>query len=407
MTNKFLLGLSAILIAGACAKENYPSNGSNPPVNVQSVQALGAANASFGLDLFQEVVNRHPQENILISPWSVQTAFLMALNGANGNTAQQIQQSFYLGGQHPDTLNFLQKQLRILMEQQSGHPVLKSANAFFYDANRLQVLPAFSNTLTNHYAAHLAVENFSDPNTKSTINNWVKQQTNGKIEEIIQTISSEDLAFLINAIYFQSDWERGFPSEFVRNHNFTEFDGSSSSVPFVFDDNTFQYSTANGLKMVEVPFKGLAFSMQFIMPDQPTTQTQWVQQITPTQLQQLQNQASEQRLFFGFPKLQLKFNVGLIPDLYNLGVADAFEPGAANFSNLGTPLIGPNIYISSVEHSAVLKVDEKGAEGAAVTSLGFSTTSMPPSVVFDHPFVIIIKHNATQTQLFTGLVGTF
>lgn len=406
MTHK-ILGLSALLIAGACAKEHYPANGGQPPVNVQSVQALGAANASFGLDLFQEVVDRHPQENVLIAPLSVQTAFLMALNGANGNTAQQIQKALHLGNQHPDTLNLLQQQLRILMEQQSGHPILKSANAFFYDANRLQVFQPFSNTLQTHYAAHLATENFADPNTKDKINNWVKQQTNGKIEEIVQSIAPEDLAFLINAIYFQSDWERGFPTEFVRNHNFTEFDGSGNSVPFVFDDNTFQYSSGNGLQMVEVPFKGATYSMQFIMPDQPTNQTQWIQQITPTELQQLQAQASEQRLFFGFPKLQLKFNVGLIPDLYNLGITDAFEPGAANFSNMGTSLIGPNIYISTVEHCAVLKVDEKGAEGAAVTSLGFSTTSAPPSVVFDHPFVIIIKHKATQTQLFTGLVGTF
>jgi serine protease inhibitor len=71
---------------------------------------------------------------------------------------------------------------------------------------------------------------------------------------------------------------------------------------------------------------------------------------------------------------------------------------------LGTPLIGPTIYINTIKHKSVLKVDENGAEGAAVTSIGFATTSAPPSFRFDKPFVIILRHIPTNAMVFTGLV---
>lgn len=407
MKKKFALGFASLLFAAACSKDAPNAPQPTTPINVTDVQALGQSNEAFGLDLFNEVVKRHPNENVLISPWSVQTAFLMALNGAQGATAVQIQQALYAGLQSPDTLNYLQQQLQILMEKQSGRAMLKSANAFFYDNNRLLPEQPFLQTLTKFYSAQIATDNFADPNAKKRINDWVKQNTNGKIEEIVKNIGPDDLAFLINAIHFKSDWERGFPTAFVFNRNFTEFNGSTANVPFVTDDNNFLRATYGGFEMVEVPFKDKSFSLHFIMPAQPKATTNWVEQLTPALLHQLYNGVVENRLLFGFPKFDLSFDVGLVEDLQNLGITNAFQPSAADFSQLGTALTGPTLYIKTVAHSAVLTVDEKGAEGAAVTSLGFATTSMPPTLFFDRPFVVILKHNATKTQLFTGLVGAF
>jgi serine protease inhibitor len=106
-----------------------------------------------------------------------------------------------------------------------------------------------------------------------------------------------------------------------------------------------------------------------------------------------------------FPKLDLEYDAGLIPSLKNLGISDAFSESAGNFSNMGQALIGPNIFISQVRHKAVLKVDEKGAEGAAVTSVTFGTTSLPPTFTFDKPFVLVLRHTATNAIVFAGLVN--
>ncbi len=86
-----------------------------------------------------------------------------------------------------------------------------------------------------------------------------------------------------------------------------------------------------------------------------------------------------------------------------LGVKDAFSDSAADFSGMGTS--AGRIVISQVKHKAVLEVDEKGAEGAAVTSVGFGVTSVPPQFTYNKPFVLALRHIATNTLVFVGYVA--
>ncbi len=111
------------------------------------------------------------------------------------------------------------------------------------------------------------------------------------------------------------------------------------------------------------------------------------------------------RAIVTFPKLDIEYEQELIDPLERMGMLSPFSTTDADFAKLGHALIGPNIYISKVKHKAVLKVDEKGAEGAAVTSIGFSTTSLPPIFSYDRPFVIVLRHTVTNAILFVGLVN--
>ncbi|MBK8545965.1 MAG: hypothetical protein IPL63_00790 [Saprospiraceae bacterium] len=115
-------------------------------------------------------------------------------------------------------------------------------------------------------------------------------------------------------------------------------------------------------------------------------------------------QVKYDRAFVAFPKMKLEYKTGLIPSLQNLGMLEAFKPYTADFSTMGTSSLG-NVYISQVEHKAVLEMDEQGAEGAAVTSIGFSVTSAPPSLIFDHPYFLVLKHISTGNIIFMGYVG--
>lgn len=86
-------------------------------------------------------------------------------------------------------------------------------------------------------------------------------------------------------------------------------------------------------------------------------------------------------------------------DSPDLGVKDAFSESAADFTNMGTS------FINQIKHKAVLEVDEKGAEGAAVTSIGFALTSVPLVFRFDRPFVVVLRYIPTNALLFTGYVA--
>jgi restriction endonuclease S subunit len=60
-----------------------------------------------------------------------------------------------------------------------------------------------------------------------------------------------------------------------------------------------------------------------------------------------------------------------------------------------------------IGHKAVIDVNEKGTEAAAVTYIGMGTTSMPNSFIADKPFMFVIADNATGTVLFMGKVVDF
>src|SRR5690242_15202319 len=96
------------------------------------------------------------------------------------------------------------------MEEQSGHPRLLSANGIFYDPEKINLLETFIQTVSNDYRAAFQEYNFSDPSTLNNINNWVKENTDGKIDKIIDEINGSDIVFLINALHFKADWAIGF-----------------------------------------------------------------------------------------------------------------------------------------------------------------------------------------------------
>ena len=385
----------------ACDKSNEIKD----PVPVQDVAAIAQMTSDFGWKLFQEVAEGVTDENVLISPLSVQTAFSMAANGANGMTLEEILTVMGCESCDVKDLNTQTAQLRVLMEEQSGHPRLVSANGFFYDPDRVEVRESFIQTLTDDYRAGFEQHNFSDPATIDNINNWVKDNTAGKIDKIIDDIDGLDLAFLINALHFKADWASGFGDQTYPGM-FTSAENTQVSVDYVSADKNYSTAQRQKFNMVDLPFKDSTYTLSLVQPvDALADQSDWVLQLTATELKDMWTNLSYGRAQVRFPKLELEYDEELKDPLERLGIIDAFSEGKADFSNLGTALIGPVIYISKVRHKAVLKVDEKGAEGAAVTSVGFSTTSAPPQFAFDKPFVIVLRHTATNTILFAGLIN--
>ncbi len=143
--------------------------------------------------------------------------------------------------------------------------------------------------------------------------------------------------------------------------------------------------------------------MWFILPpaDQPIDD--WIQNSSFESIQKtFLEKAALNRLMLLLPKFEVNYKVQLNEALKSLGMEVAFNPFEANFGKLGESF--GNLYLSRVEHKTFLKIDEKGAEGAAVTSVGIAVTSVPPSIRFNRPFVTVLMHKPTETIVFAGKV---
>lgn len=406
MTNlKLVLPCALLLLFSACKKDN---NATTPvikdPVSVDNVTKVVEMNQMIGWSLFNQEHLNKPDENILISPFSIQTALFMASNGAKGNTLDEIQNTMGCSGCSLSDLNTLHKDLTTLLTEQSGSPSVTVANGFFYDENRVKVKQPFLSTLSAFYECGAENANFNDEQAAlNKINGWVKSNTNQKIDKILDKIGPLDVAFLINALHFKADWATGFAPELTSSSPFTKSNGSSIPVDFVSADRLFSFTQSDQYNLVDIPFKDSTFAVSLIQASGNNMNSNWHTTLTPSLWKNLYNGIQYSRAIVYFPKMKLAYENDLIKSLQNLGVKDAFSDRNADFTDLGTA--NNNIFINQIKHKAVLEIDEKGAEGAAVTSIGFGVTSIPPTFGFNKPFVLVLRHIPTNTMVFTGYIA--
>ena len=391
------------LILGFIACQKDPKVVEKAPISVESVAEIAEMNQTLGWKIFNQEQANKPGENILISPFSIQTALNMAANGAKGNTLQEILELMDRPGYPISNLNRLHNDLTTLLCEQSGHPTLTVANRFFYDNKRVNVKTPFLDAISSYGCGAENVDFDAEQAAVDHINDWVKTSTNGKIDKILKNISVLDVAFLINALHFKADWAIGFSSELTHSSSFTKADGSEIQVELVNADRVFSFSQTPKYNLVDIPFKDSTFSLSFIQAAEANTETDWHSTINPNTFNALFGNIQTERAIVYFPKLKLSYDNDLIKSLETLGVRDAFSPNAADFTDLGTAQ--SNIFIKQLKHKVVLEVDEKGAEGAAVTSIGFGINSLPPSFWFNHPFVLALRHIPTNMMIFTGYVA--
>lgn len=393
---------TVLLFLGSCKKAQVDNI--SPVIDPTEVKNVSDMNQKFGWDIFQKELSANPNENVLISPWSIQTALQMALNGADHNTLNEMLKILECDNCTTELINKQQTLLTSLMENQSGKALLTSANGLFYDSNRLTVFEPFVNNIKQYYNADPHKFDFDKAEeSKVAINKWVKEKTNGKIDGILETITHYDIAFLINAIHFKADWLKGFDPKLTYKADFTSKSGTKLDANFVTADDEFNIGTDGIYNMVDIPFIDSTYSIAFIQPATKKLDPEWANKIGNNIVKGLFNTLTKERILLSFPKVKMNYKNNLVESLEALGMKDAFSDERADFTKLGTS--NGNIYITQVVHKSILEIDEKGAEGAAVSSIGFGTTSLPPTYTYNNPFILVLRHVATNTILFIGYVN--
>ena len=389
---KLLFLLIVFAFVASCKEKKLPAP--NAPKTFES--------SDFVVDIFKTIVNKEADEkNVILSPLSIKSAFLMAANGANGETRNQILSVLGMDNNDMDAINATYKSLLESLDYQDDTTRIAMANAVFWDNQRIQVKPEFLTTVADNYQAEQYQYDFSLPATKDDINGWVDEKTEGRIKKILDQISGDDVMFLMNALYFKADWKSGFSEDLTSNKDFTKSDGTVVSVPFMNNDWEYDAYANDEYQALDLKFKNDDFSMTFLMPKQKSI-NEFINDLTLEKLDDLYaSKLESQRVILSLPKFEVSYKILLNQPLISLGMTLPF--GNADFSNLGTA--GGPLAIGQALHKTFLKIDEKGAEGAAVTSIGITTTSVPPPMVFNRPFVVILKNHKTNSYVFMAKIA--
>jgi serine protease inhibitor len=366
-------------------------------------EKLVAANTKFGFKMFSELFQQNSSQNIFVSPTSVAIALSMTYNGANGSTQQAMAQTLELQGMSLDEINQAQLALNQILTNPDPKVQLTIANSL-WARQGINFKPDFLQRNKDFYQAQITNLNFNNPNATATINNWVNQNTKGKIPTIIDRISPDALLYLINAIYFKGSWTDEFPKNATQDRPFTLLNGTRKQHPLMSQFGRFRYYENDSVQGISLPYGSGRMSMYVFLPKPDVTLQSFYSNLTLENWEQWIKQFRSRQGSIVLPRFKLEYDITLNQTLQALGMGIAFQD-RANFTGMtSTP-----VNINEVKHKTFVEVNEEGTEAAAVTSVGIRATSAMPvdepfNMVVDRPFFVAIRDNQTGTLLFMGSI---
>jgi serpin B len=392
-------------LSSACvgAKDQNQTSDSNDTKSVVS------GNTDFAITLYDKLKgdpnSKTPRTNLFFSPYSISTALSMVYGGARGETQKQMAEVLHFTLPEPNlycAFGALQKQL-VQKDRSRGYRLFL-ANALWLQKGE-PFLKEFLDLAQSYFEAGLNQVDFVNETEQSRrkINNWVEEQTNNKIINLIPPggVNTNTTMVLTNAIYFKGQWQKKFSWWKTKKADFSVSAEQKVKVPLMHLKEDFKYYEDENLQALELPYKGDEISMLVLLPKEIEGLPQIENSLTAESLDILLSKMVTREVDLYFPKFKIVWGTLALNNVLSaLGMPDAFDPGKADFSGINDT---GGLWISDLFHKAFIEVNEKGTEAAAATAV-----VMAKAVILyiefraDHPFIFIIKDNRSGTILFMG-----
>ena len=388
----------------------------SPDLAPSDIRDLVAGNSAFAFDLYQ--VLSAEDGNLFYSPYSISLALAMTYAGARGETEQQMANTlqFILSQDRlHSSFNGLDIELAGRGEGAEGTDEegfrLNIVNALWGQED-FEFLPEFLDLVAENYGAGLKLLDFVNAaeDSRIVINDWVSEQTEGRIEDLIPQDVIHDMTRLVltNAIFFNAAWLNPFTESHLTDGPLHLLDGSEVMVPMMRRTAGFGLAKGDGYQAVELPYDGDELSMVILLPDTGQFEV-FESSLDADHVDTITKDLAPKQVALTMPKFEFESNFSLANTLGAMGMPVAFisslgpcTPETADFSGMtGTC----ELFITEIVHKAFVSVDEAGTEAAAATAVVLGIESLPPSVTIDRPFVFLIRDIETGAILFVGRVA--
>lgn len=366
-------------------------------------EQLTAANTAFAFELFRKLEAQKSGENIFISPLSVAIALTMVYNGASGETQQAMLETLKFNGLSLEDINAGNLALRGSLQNLDPDVEILIANSLWAKQG-FELNEDFIKRGAQYFGAQVTTLDFEDPSAVDVINGWVSDNTKGKINSILEKIDPSEILFLINAIYFNGQWTTEFDESRTQDRAFHLSDGSQMQHPMMFQSGNYSYYEGADFRAISLPYgENERASMYIFLPDKDSSLEALLEDLDSDIWESWLKQFEKKEGTVVVPRFKIEFEANLNDTLKRSGMEIAFEPDA-DFS----AMTDAQVYISQVKHRAVVEVNERGTEAAAVTSVGIAIDSVRlDKFVFiaDRPFYFSIRDDETGAVLFMGTLS--
>jgi len=388
-----------VLLAGLMVSQVAAAQpGASPALD----RAARADNA-FGFKLLAETRKEMPGKNVFQSPVGMALALAMAGNGAQGQTLQEMAATLQLAGVTPEAWNAGNKLLLDHLLGLDPKIKLEIANSLWTQTGA-KIKPEFIASGQKSYRAEAAAVDFTSPATVKRLDDWVSQNTHGKITSMFDPPLPRDLRLVVlDAIYFKGSWETPFDAKLTRAQPFNVGGGPAAQHPRMRREGEMSYMENAVFQAVVLRYAGGQASLYVFLPKQSLDR--FVQELTPGNWGTWVGQFRSREGALELPRFKLENKYELNGELMALGMPRAFGSQAEFGGISDEPL-----FISKVVQKTFVEVNEEGTEAAAASGIGISLMSAMPEteapfkMIVDRPFYVAIREDQTGTILFHGAI---
>lgn len=371
----------------------------NSVTALDDLSGNSAAVTDFAIRLFKQT--KESGKNTLVSPLSVLCALAMTANGAEGETREQMEAVL---GMSVEELNLYLYSYINSLPQGEKYKLSVANSIWFKDDDRFTVNQSFLQTNADYYGAEIYKTPF-DKQTLKDINNWVKNETDDMIPEIIKEIPDEAIMYLINALAFEAEWTEIYEKNQVYDRTFTKEDGTKQDVELMYSTEGKYLEDEDATGFIKY-YKERKYAFVALLPNEGVTVSEYLNSLDGESLAAMLTNAESRTVETAIPKFETEYKVEMNEILQTMGMSKAFDMDYAEFNGIGTWSEGP-IYIGNVLHKTYIQVGEKGTKAGAVTAIQMDgATSADPSeikqVYLDRPFVYMLIDCETNIPFFIG-----
>ncbi|KFQ31734.1 Alpha-1-antiproteinase 2, partial [Mesitornis unicolor] len=359
-------------------------------------------NADFAFQFFKEVALEAPKKNIFFSPVSISTAFAMLALGGRSTTKTQILEglSFNLTKiQEKEIHDGFHNLIHMLSHPESGVQ-LNMGNAIFL-TEKLKPLEKFLNDAKALYQLEAFTTDFNNSTeAEKQINDYIERKTHGKITSLVKDMDPQTVMLLASFAYFKGNWEKPFKPEHTEERKFFVDAETTVKVPMMHQTGTFDFYFDEELSCTVVRLNYNGSATAFLVLPAKGKMKQLEQTLVKENIQEWSDHFFQRLISLYFPKFSISGSYEIMSTLSKMGIVDVFT----NQADLSGITGAPELKVSKAIHKASLDVDEGDPEAAAATAAEIMTVSLPPTIEFNHPFLMLIFDRDTNSTLFIGKI---
>ncbi|XP_053733438.1 probable serpin E3 isoform X3 [Synchiropus splendidus] len=382
--------------------------------------SMGELHTRLAINLYQSLVETENRSNLILSPVSISISLGLLQLGAKGNTLAQLEGKLGYNVNDVQVRDVLLHSQGDLSNSSQGMWLQQTCTLFIQSG--VQLLTSFTQQAAAWSNTRVVRANFSVTNHNRSQQDQLNQ--NHEMGSSHSGSSSGELSgsgeaqadalwwghrlqmALVNTVAFKGVWQKQFQFTNTQNLPFILSEGTTIKVPMMYQATEVrfgQFRTQMGQRytVLELPYLDRSLSLQVLLPSERKAPLSSLEtQLTARQLASWDVGLRRTKMDIFLPrfKLQNKFNLRTV--LPAMGISDAFNPAAADFTGISDE----GLYVSDAFHDVRIEVTEDGTKGAAATAMVLLKRSRAPVFKANRPFLFLLRQTKTGAILFMGRV---